>query len=906
MNSSTNSNDKILGRFLVLIMFFSISCDDIFVNDISTSIIQLNTPSSGWQSKEHEVSFRWESVPDAVNYQLEVVTPGFSVNHRLVFEKLLDTSKFDTILPAGSYEWRIKAINPASETDYFSSAFTILSPFNIAAKQVTLKIPEDQFVSNVSDVHFSWDAIEGANFYSFKIKKVNWVGDSVIVAKLYSTNFNFRLEDGTYAWGVAAIDTSTNKKTDFTIRSFTIDKNPPSVPELVSPTNRDTIDLFTLAFNWRKTEPNASYSIEIYSDPGLKNRVIERTVSDTATFINLEKVGYYFWNVKSIDQNGNSSKYSTVSSFCIQLPTNVDQTKLTLMSPANNSLVIDKKVTFWWNLVNGAERYNLQIVSPTFSNPIKLISDQWITTNSIAVELEPGNYEWRVKAATRTSETNYSQSSFSIYNNDLSKQKTTLLKPQSAELTNKSLLKFSWDRLNSTAIYHFLIKKGSWETGSVIQEISTTKTEIELPVNDGEYFWGVKAIDPQNSSETDYSVRNFMVDQTTPEVPELKAPANNLATGDFFINFSWESLDESESKLTYTFEIYKMTSSSHSLLATKTTQQKAIGYNFETAGKYKWRVCARDNAGNTSSFTEFRYFEITIVMVKNLSETVVSLVTPADKCTLIDRSVTFWWSSIIGAEKYNIQIVSPSFENPLKLISDQWITSNSIAIDLEPGNYQWRVKAANSSSESGYSLFSFSIYDNDMTKQKLTLLKPLYAESSNIPNVKFSWEKLNSNVSYHLLVSKDGWETGNIVQELNTNKTEIELTFLDGEYYWGVKATDPLNGSETVYSTRKFMIDLVVPEIPKLKYPVNNLISTDYSIDFSWEPGDAADTKLTYTLEIYRGIDSGAYQLTFKKTTQKTLGYNFDSVGKYKWRVYATDSAGNQGAFSEYRYFEIK
>jgi hypothetical protein len=140
---------------------------------------------------------------------------------------------------------------------------------------------------------------------------------------------------------------------------------------------------------------------------------------------------------------------------------------------------------------------------------------------------------------------------------------------------------------------------------------------------------------------------------------------------------------------------------------------------------------------------------------------------------------------------------------------------------------------------------------------------------------------------------------------MKTTSADVELSFLDGEYFWGVKAVDLQNNSETVYSTRKFGIDLIAPEIPKLKLPANNLITAEYLIDFSWEPADVADTKLTYTLELYKTNNVGS-QLASKTTQQKSVGYNFDSVGKYKWRVYATDAAGNQSSFSEYRYFEIQ
>lgn len=610
MNLLASSNFKILNRFLILIMVFALGCDDIFVEDISTYALQLKAPSSGWKSEDTKVGFSWEKIPKAVNYKLEVVTPGFAVSHKLVFEKLLVFEKFDTSLITGDYEWRVKAMNSASATDFFTSSFSILPAFNISSRLVVLKTPDDHFVSNVKNVDFRWEALTGAGYYSFKIKKENWAGDSVVVAKLNTPGFTFQLDDGFYTWGVAAIDTATGKKTDYSIRSITVDKNPPSVPVLISPANKDTISSVIAGFVWRKTEKNAVYTVEVYSDSELKNKFIEKTISDTATYINLEKGGSYFWRVNSKDQYGNTSDFSPVSTFSAQLPIDIHLKTVQIMSPNDKSTVIDKKVTFWWNSLSGAEKYNLQIVSPTFANPTKLIYDQKLTSNSVAIDLDAGNYEWRVKAINSTTETVYSQASLLVYNIDLTKQNISLLKPLYAEQLNRSVVKFSWEKLSSNVNYHLLVKKDSWESGTVVQEFNTKNSEMELSFLDGDYFWGVKAVDLQNSSETPYSVRKFGIDLIAPDIPKLTLPANNFTTGDFLVSFSWEPSDATDTKLTYTLEMFQVNTTSVVQLLSKTTQQKTIGYNFESLGKYKWRVSAIDNSGNQSAFSEFRYLEI--------------------------------------------------------------------------------------------------------------------------------------------------------------------------------------------------------------------------------------------------------------------------------------------------------
>lgn len=592
---------------MIVLMF---SCDDFFVEDISKSQLQLKTPSTGYQSEDKKISFRWEEVPKAVNYKLEVVSPGFSKNHKLVFEKLLSQPQFDTVLVTGDYEWRVKAMNSASETDYSSSSFSILPPFNISSKNITLNLPQDQAILRSKNVDFHWEALAGTSYYSFKIKKMNWTGDTIIATRLNSTSYSFSLDDGIYSWGVAAIDTLTKKRTDYSIRSFTIDQNPPSIPQLVIPVNQDTIDNVIVNFKWRKTEPHASYTIEIFRDAELKNRFLEKTLSDTLTYINLENAGNYYWRVNSKDEQGNLSGFSPTSMFCILLPTDLRQKTVQLISPADKSSITDKKVTLWWNPTNGATKYNLQVVSPSFASPTRIIYDLWITTNSVTVDLDAGSYEWRVKAVNSISETPFSKWGLNIYVNDLANQKISLTKPLYGEQLNQSQVKFTWEKMSGNVAYTVLIKKDSWESGTTIQEKYTNDIEISLPLLDGEYYWGVKAKDLQNNSETAYSIRKLSVDLIAPEIPRLVSPINNFSTNDLLVNLSWEPSNTEDTKLTYTVEVFQINANSTVQLQSKITQLKSINYNLDFVGKYKWRISAIDNAGNRSAYSEFRFFEI--------------------------------------------------------------------------------------------------------------------------------------------------------------------------------------------------------------------------------------------------------------------------------------------------------
>ena len=707
--------NKLIKPVLLLsgIILVILGCDDIFVEDISDYIFQLQAPSPGLETKDKQIRFRWEEVPDATSYKFEVATPGFESDHKLVFDTLITindstiANRIDTLFEVGTYEWRVKALNSISSTNFFNSSFTVLPPFNISSQKVVLQAPSDQFASSDSEIRFIWEAVEGASFYRFKIKSNSWSGDSIFGTDVFSTNYNLNLNDGIYAWGVSAIDTENKKNTDYTIRTLTIDKNPPTIPILFEPANKDTLYTQLVGFIWNKTEENAKYELEVFSDSNLKNKIFNQQLSDTSTYVNIEKTGSYFWRVNSTDQYGNSSNFSSASTFELRLPADISKNILKLLSPSDGSISIEKEVAFWWERIEGATNYNLQVVQPSFSAPVKLVYDHLLDSNSLKLKLTAGDYQWRVKAVNNAYETVFSTASFSVYNSDLTEKKVTLLSPLYEEITNKSSIKFSWENICDNASYHLIIKKGSWESGVVVQEINTNKTSFEHQFNDGTYNWGVKATDTFNGSETEYSTREFTVDLTAPEMPQLKLPSNNLATEELLIEFSWEPADATDSELTYTIEMYEVYNNAVVQMSSKTTKQKSVSYNFDKAGKYKWRVYATDKAGNISTFSEYRFFEIKEEL--NLSGAYLSLMSPVDNLSTNQANITFWWNELNGAEKYVFELVKPSFGNIADVIKNVEQTGNQIQVTLSPGNYQWRVKAKNDSSETGYTMRSLTI-----------------------------------------------------------------------------------------------------------------------------------------------------------------------------------------------------
>lgn len=112
---------------------FSIETEDaeplVETTDLSQTEVTLRTPANNTSLNTNEsIAFSWESVPNADTYTIQIVAPNFETITTTVDDQTIETTTFTlNSLEAGSYQWRVKATNTASETEteFTTSAFTV-------------------------------------------------------------------------------------------------------------------------------------------------------------------------------------------------------------------------------------------------------------------------------------------------------------------------------------------------------------------------------------------------------------------------------------------------------------------------------------------------------------------------------------------------------------------------------------------------------------------------------------------------------------------------------------------------------------------------------------------------------------------------------------------------------------
>ncbi|MEP7264368.1 MAG: hypothetical protein ABI772_07720 [Bacteroidota bacterium] len=167
--------------------------------------------------------------------------------------------------------------------------------------------------------------------------------------------------------------------------------------------------------------------------------------------------------------------------------------------------------SFVWQALEGADKYQLQIVRGTFSGITQFILDTTFTSVSFTVSLLPGSYQWRVRGINGATLTDYTLQSLVIQSNaDLSLQYVILSAPADSAITNDTTINFTWQELTNADAYKFRILNSADST--VLTENTITAVSFSYDViAEGTYIWMVRA--ENNASFTPYTSRRFTIDR---------------------------------------------------------------------------------------------------------------------------------------------------------------------------------------------------------------------------------------------------------------------------------------------------------------------------------------------------------------------------------------------------------
>jgi hypothetical protein len=177
---------------------------------------------------------------------------------------------------------------------------------------------------------------------------------------------------------------------------------------LVSPQNNSFGAGANPNFVWTTVPNVSSYRLQVSLTPGMDQLVFDQSgltgTSQSVTGLDLNQI--YYWWVISTNASGQQDwsgvwRFSTAAEGVLSTPV--------LVGPANNSQDVPMSLTFVWNEVFGADRYQLQVSKDNTFTDMIVDATNLVTTSYLLSGLEKDTfYYWRVKAFRQGFESSFS------------------------------------------------------------------------------------------------------------------------------------------------------------------------------------------------------------------------------------------------------------------------------------------------------------------------------------------------------------------------------------------------------------------------------------------------------------------------------------------------------------------
>lgn len=282
--------------------------------DISKSEVILVAPTNNAQFYSTGVSFTWDIVTDATEYQLQIATPNFANPLQVVLDTTIEENSFTQQLPIGNYEWRVRAKNSAYTTNYATRLVSVVSAADFQNNTVVLNTPVNNLITKSVLQNLSWQSIIGATGYQVQV----YDGNNTVISDqtITTANLNYTFTEGSYFWKVRA--SNGTQQTLYSSRAILVDTTIPNTPVLTTPTNTSTSTNTSVNFQWNRVPVAGSVekdSIFIFTDAALT--VVKLKKEANSPFTTTLELGTYYWYAKSFDQAGNRGAKSSVFSFTV-------------------------------------------------------------------------------------------------------------------------------------------------------------------------------------------------------------------------------------------------------------------------------------------------------------------------------------------------------------------------------------------------------------------------------------------------------------------------------------------------------------------------------------------------------------------------------------------------------------
>jgi len=102
----------------VIACSFAIGCAEIIEKDLEGKKVVVSAPSDNVRSDTSAVLFLWQPLDGAAGYELQIAHPAFDSIVSITADTNLTNTFIRLPLPSGSFQWRVRAYNNSSSSEY--------------------------------------------------------------------------------------------------------------------------------------------------------------------------------------------------------------------------------------------------------------------------------------------------------------------------------------------------------------------------------------------------------------------------------------------------------------------------------------------------------------------------------------------------------------------------------------------------------------------------------------------------------------------------------------------------------------------------------------------------------------------------------------------------------------------
>ncbi len=384
--------------------------------DLAPTPFTLAFPANGARDVQSPIQLRWNASTNATAYRVRVSTSSSLASpilERANLTSITFTIPDGTLTPGANYFWSVTATNATSTTAReatgafsFSTASTPPTTGPAGPGAFALTAPANSSRGHTGAVTLAWSASQGATSYAVSVARDAGFTQVLASSTLTQTSFALTgstLDPGTtYFWRVEARNTTGHRLVG---PSSFVMLGKPGAFSLLTPTDNANPAPSPVVLTWTPSVDAAAYRVEVATDAGFLNRVVNRgnLTTPTAALLpsELQPGTRYFWRVtasNAIDFTGSSP---TSRSFT----TRAGPGPFALVSPDADASV-GLPVTLQWDASESALLYRVEVsASESFSTLIvnqlvvPLVSGTQFTVPEGLLTLGQ-RYFWRVTASS--------------------------------------------------------------------------------------------------------------------------------------------------------------------------------------------------------------------------------------------------------------------------------------------------------------------------------------------------------------------------------------------------------------------------------------------------------------------------------------------------------------------------